>query len=350
MRDPYAVLGVAKDASADDIKKAYKKLVRKHHPDLAKSEADGERIKEINAANDILGDADKRRLYDEFGEMSTRPGFDPDQARAYQNMAGGRGFRGFGGSGFGGSGFGGGGTPGGGFRWSTDGPDLGGGFGGGGGGGGFVDPEDLMGSLFGGARARRGPRPGQDIHADVQVDLLQVARAEPIELQLRRPVVSNGGGGQATMSLQEEKLKVRLPPGVEDGKTIILRGKGGESPSGGPPGDLKLTIRIQPVPGLRRDGEALELDLPITFAEALVGGRVTVPTFDGEVKVNLPPGAQQGQKLRLRGKGMKLAHGRGDLILVLRPTPPATGGPEVEALAAQLAALYDQDLRAGLPL
>ncbi|MCK6503342.1 DnaJ domain-containing protein [Myxococcota bacterium] len=351
MRDPYAVLGVAKDASIEDIKKAYKKLARKHHPDLAKSEADGERFKEINAAHDILGDAEKRRLFDEFGEVSTRPGFDADQARAYQHMAGGRGFRGFGGSGggFGGSGGGFGGTPGGGFRWSSDGPDLGGGFGGGG--GGFVDADDLLGSLFGGARARRGPRPGQDIQAEVHVSLLQVARAEPIELELRRPVVSGGGGGgQPTMTLHEEKLKVRLPPGVEDGKTIVLRGKGGESPSGGPPGDLRITIRIEPVPGLRRDGETLELDLPITFAEALVGGRVTVPTFDGEVKVTLPPGSQQGQKLRLRGKGMKLAHGRGDLILVLRPTPPASGGPDAEALAGQLAALYDQDVRAGLPL
>lgn len=334
MRDPYAVLGVAKDASAADIKKAYKKLARKHHPDLSKADADIERFKEINAAYEVVGDEEKRKLFDQFGEASTRPGFDAEQARAWQSM-GGRG------GGFGG-------TPGGGFRWSTNGPDLSGGFGGQGGGG-FVDPEDLLGSLFGGSRVRRGPRPGQDIVAEVQVSLLQVARAEPLELDLRRPVVSSVGG-QATMTMQEEKLKVRLPPGVEDGRTIVLRGKGGESPNGGPPGDLKITVRVQPVPGLRRDGEALELDLPITFAEALVGARVAVPTFDGEVKVTVPPGVQQGQKLRLRGKGMVLPHGRGDLILVMRPSTPSSPGPEAQELAERLAALYDQDVRAGLPI
>ena len=340
MRDPYAVLGVAKDASAADIRKAYKKLARQHHPDVAASDADAERFKDINAAYDVLGDEDKRKLYDEFGEVSTRPGFDAEKARAWQRQ------------GFSRGGFGGGfqqGTPGGGFRWSSEDGDFSGGFGGGGGGFGTMDPDDLLSNLFGGGRVRRGPRPGQEVAAEVRLTLLDVARSEPIELEVRRPVVANTGG-QATMVMQAEKLKVRLPPAVEDGRTIRLRGKGGESPTGGPAGDLLLTIRVVPTPGLRREGDALELDVPITFAEALAGGRISVPTFDGEVKVTLPEAVQQGQKLRLRGKGMKLAEGRGDLILVLRPTAPLAPGPGAAALAEQLAALYDKDVRADLAL
>lgn len=344
MRDPYAVLGVSKDASASDIRSAYKKLARKHHPDVAKTEADGDRFKDINAAYDVLGDEDKRRLYDEFGEVSTKPGFDAEKARAWQRAGGG-----MPGGGFPGGGFPGGGFPGGGFRWSAgQGPDLSGGFGGQEGFAG-ADVEDMLGSLFGGRRRRPGPRAGQDIEAQVQVDLRDVARGEPIELSLRRPVRA-GEGAAATLVLQDEKIKVRLPPGVVDGQTIRLRGKGGEARDGGRPGDLRLTIHVTELPGLRRVGEALELDVPITFAEALAGGRISVPTFDGEVKVTLPEAVQQGQKLRLRGKGMKLAEGRGDLILVLRPTAPLAPGPGAAALAEQLAALYDKDVRADLAL
>jgi len=339
MRDPYAVLGVSKGASAVDIRKAYKKLARKHHPDVAKTEEDAEAFKEINAAYDILGDDEKRKLFDEFGEVSVRPGFDAEQARAWSRQ------------GMGGRGGGMGGGPGG-FRWSSEGPDLSGGFGGGGFGGGFGgDPDDILGSLFGGGRVRRGPRPGQDIKADVAVSLLDVARDLPIEIELRRPVAGPPGpGGQATMSLQSEKIKLRLPPGVEDGRTIRLRGKGGDSPSGGPAGDLLITVKVNEVPGLRREGDALELEVPISFAEALGGGRITVPTLDGEVKVTVPAGVQSGQKLRLRGKGMSLAQGRGDLILVLRPTSPPEGGPPDPELVAKLEALYTADLRANLPL
>lgn len=329
MRDPYQVLGVARTASAEEIRKAYKKLARKHHPDVAKSEADAARFTEINAAYDILGDEEKRKLFDEFGEVSTRPGFDAARARAWQQ-----------------GGMGGGpqwefhqGSPGGGFRWSSDGPDFSGGFGG--------SPEDLLGSLFGGRRRPRGPARGQDLQAEVHVSLREVARNEPVELTIRRPVRAEGEGAP-TLVLQEQTLKVRLPPAVEEGRTIRLRGKGGESPHGGPPGDLLLTVRIDPSPGLRRDGDNLELDLPITFGEALRGGRITVPTFDGEVRLTIPAGASPDQRLRLRGKGMKLAQGRGDLLIALRPVPPPTGGAEVEDLAGRLDALYPADVRAGL--
>lgn len=330
MSDPYTVLGVARDASADDIRKAYKKLARKHHPDVAKTEADASRFTEINAAYDVVGDEDKRKLFDDFGEASTRPGFDADRARAWKQQ-------GFGGGGFDGQR----GTPGGGFRWSSDGPDFSGGYGG--------SPDDILGGLFGGrGRGRgRGPIKGQDITAEVHVSLRDVARNEPIELSLRRPARSDESG-TPTLVLQEQSLKVRLPPAVEDGRTIRLRGKGGDSLHGGPAGDLLLTVRIDPSPGLRREGDVLELDLPITFAEALSGGRVTVPTFEGEVKLTIPPCPSPEQRLRLRGKGMKLAEGRGDLLVVLRPVAPRAAGPEAEALTAQLAALYEEDVRASV--
>ncbi len=335
MRDPYAVLGVSRDASAADIRKKYKKLARKHHPDVAKTDADAERFKEINAAYDVLGDEDRRKLYDEFGEISLKPGFDADKARAWQRAGGG----GFGGGGFPGGGFGG---------FGGGGPDLSGGFGGfeGFGGG---DPQDILGSIFG-RRARRGPRKGQDIEAEVRVSLLDVAHGDPVTLTLRRPVRA-GGGGQATLVMTEETLKVRLPPGVDDGQTIRLRGKGGDSPGGGPPGDLRLTVRVSEPAGLHRVGDSVELDVPISFAEALAGARITVPTFDGDVKLSVPAGAQAGQKLRLRGKGIPLKKGRGDLIVVLHPTPPeGVDDDRAAALAEELAALYEGDLRAKLPL
>lgn len=331
MRDLYTVLGVARDADTAEIRKAYKKLARKYHPDISDSDEDAERFKEINAAHAVLGDKEKRKLYDEFGEISLRPGFDADQARAWKQAGGG------------------GGMPGGGFHWggSGGGPDFSGGFGGFAAGG--MDPDDILSAIFGG-RPRRGPRKGQDIQAEVQVSLLDVARGEAIELQLRRPVVARGGP-QTTLVMQEEKLKVRLPPGVEDGATIRLRGKGGESPQGGPPGDLRLTIHVREEPGLHRVGDSLELEVPITFAEALVGGRITVPTFDGDVKVTVPGPVQSGQKLRLKGKGMKLESGRGDLLLVLRPTPPAeVGEEEAGELAERLGALYTRDVREELEL
>jgi len=340
MRDPYSVLGVSRTTSTADIRKAYKKLARKLHPDVAKSKADTERFKDVNAAYDVLGDDDRRELFDEFGEVSTKPGFDASRARAWSRQ----------GDGLGG-GFPGGGTPGGGFRWSTGDPDLGGGFGGGGGGG---QAQDIFGSIFGGGRrARRGPRPGQDISTDVTVSLLAVAKGEAIELTVRRPVVAETGG-PGRLSMQSEQLKVRLPPAVEDGQAIRLRGKGGESASGGPAGDLLITVRVGPSPGLSRDGQTLLLDVPITFSEALAGARIAVPTLDGDVKVTVPAGVSQGQRMRLRGKGMKLKDGRGDLMLVMRPTPPTDLSEEqteaAGALAEQLAALYGDDVRKGVIL
>jgi molecular chaperone DnaJ len=151
---------------------------------------------------------------------------------------------------------------------------------------------------------------------------------------------SNCAGTGRVMA--EERLKVKIPAGVEENQVIRLRGKGGEGRNGGPAGDLLLSIAIEPHAFLRRDGSDLEMDVPITFAEAIQGGPIEVPTPTGSVRVTIPKGARNGQKLRLKGKGAKA---EGDLYLVLRPTPPKDGG---EAIAEELKRLYTEDVRADL--
>jgi molecular chaperone DnaJ len=365
MRNLYEVLGVGKTADQAEIKKAYKKLARQYHPDLNKDPKAAERFKEVSAAYEVLEDESKRAAYDEFGEASLSSGFNADQARAWKSRSG---------------------------------QPFPGGFGGGGMGGGF-DVDDLFGSLFGAQqRAQRRPSRsrGADIEATLQIDFLDAVRGTETLVQVRRPAkcdVCHGEGGtgrkqcptcngsgrvqfeQLGMSgvvpcddcggtgsvyeaecsncagtgrvMAEERLKVKIPAGVEANQVIRLRGKGGEGRNGGPPGDLLLTIAVRPHPFLRRDGLDLEMDVPITFAEALEGGPIEVPTAaGGTVRVNVPKGARNGQKLRLKGKGVR---DEGDLYLVLRPTTPkSNGAPEAQAIAEQLKSLYDEDVRADL--
>jgi molecular chaperone DnaJ len=362
MRNLYEVLGVSKTADQAEIKKAYKKLARKYHPDLNKNDPKAaDQFKEVSAAYEVLEDESKRAAYDEFGEASLSSGFNPDQARAWKSRGG---------------------------------QPFPGGFGGGAG----FDVDDLFGSLFGGQQRARGPRRpmrarGTDIEATLGVDFLDAIRGAERLVQIRRPAqcdVCHGEGGtgkktcptcdgsgrvsleQLGMSavvpcddcggtgsvyeaecsncagtgraMAEERLKVKIPPGVDDGQVIRLRGKGGEGRNGGPAGDLLLTIAIEPHRFLRRDGADLEMDVPITFAEAIEGGPIEVPTAaGGTVRVSIPKGAKNGQKLRLKGKGVK---DEGDLYLVLRPTPPKDGGGD--AIVEQLKSLYTEDVRADL--
>jgi molecular chaperone DnaJ len=364
MRNLYEVLGVGKTADQAEIKKAYKKLARQFHPDLNKDPKAAERFKEVSAAYEVLEDESKRAAYDEFGEASLSSDFNADQARAWKSRSG----QPFPGS------FGGG---------------MGGGF----------DVDDLFGSLFG--AQQRGPRRpartrGADIEATLHIDFLDAVRGTETLVQVRRPATCDvchgeGGTGRKTCPtcngsgrvqfeqlgmqgvvpcddcggtgsvyeaecsncagtgrvMAEERLKVKIPAGVEENQVIRLRGKGGEGRNGGPAGDLLLTIAVREHAFLRRDGLDLEMDVPITFAEALEGGPIEVPTAAGStVRVNIPKGARNGQKLRLKGKGVK---DEGDLYLVLRPTPPKTNGaPETQALAEQLKSLYDEDVRADL--
>ena len=329
----YATLGVPRSASQDAVKKAYKDLARKFHPDRNPSPQAAERFKDITAAYDTLGDPEKRKLYDEFGDVALKPGFNAEEARRYT--------QGFGGGGFGG-GFGGGnlndilngmfgGQPGGGFRGGPT------GFGGGGPRGGFG----------GGGReaGRRGGR-GRDLEGDVKVSLAQVLKGEPVEVTVRRPVYNADG----SVRMSTDSLKVRVPETVKDGGVMRLRGKGAPGRGGAPAGDLLLKVTLTAHPFLRKEGEDLVMDVPVTVREALVGGRIEVPTPGGTVRVKVPAGCSSGTKLRLRGKGAQGSRGRGDLILVMRPQVPSSDDAEAVALAEQLDAFYDGDVRAALEL
>jgi len=349
MKDPYSVLGVAKTASADEIKKAYRKLAKKLHPDMNPGDKKAEeRFKEVSSAFEILGDPKKRSLYDEFGEISTRPGFDEQKAREFQRQAqsagfGGAGFRGF-------EGF-----PGGGAGAGFDPSDLGSMF------------EDLFGGRQRPTRARRAPQaiPGEDAEAELEVDLRDAVLGAERELALKRPAlcpVCRGTGvrpgsqdicprcgGEGSIE-ETARLKVRIPPGVETGSRVRLPGQGGPGQRGGEAGDLYLHITVRPHPSVRVQGRDLLLDLPVTPAEALGGAEVTAPTFEGPVKLKIPPGSQSGRKLRLRGKGLPALKGgstgapRGDLYVVLLVTLPPDS-PKAREAAATMQKLYTEDVR-----
>jgi len=339
MRDPYSVLGVSRTADQDDIRKAFKKLARQYHPDLNKSPAAGEKFKDITAAYDIVGDEKKRKMFDEFGEASTKPGFNADQARRFRGATGG--FGGFGPGGFGN--FSGQRRPGGrrGQNVRVDFNDFG--FGGGGGdfGGAGMEMDDLL-NMFaggggGGARARR-PRKGADVESILEVDLKDALAGTTATIQVTNPQ----GGVDA--------LRVRIPAGIHDGGTIRLRGKGRPAP-GATPGDLHIKIKLKAHPLLERDGDNLTLEVPVTLREALSGARIEVPTLDGAVRVRVPANLGSGKRLRLRGKGApKKGGGRGDLYLVIRAAVPDSATEEVLQLAEQLDAAYTTDVRAKLTL
>ena len=327
MKDPYSVLGVAKNASSEEIKKAYRKLAKKLHPDMNPGDKKAEeRFKEVSSAFEIVGDPKKRALWDEFGEVSTRSGFDEAKARAYREQAS-QGFSGFGG-----------GPSGGGFS---------GGFGGG------FDPDDLS-SMFGdlfnrrqGGRTRRTrmePLPGEDVEAEMEVELRDAVLGAEREITLQRPGVD-----------QPSRLKVRIPPGVETGSRVRLPGQGGPGERSAEPGDLYLRITVRPHPAVRVEHRDLYFDLPVTVAEALLGAEVQVPTFEGNVKLKVPSGSQSGKKLRLRGRGLPALRGgstgapRGDLYVVLQVMLPEES-PAAREAAGALQKLYTTDVRKDLLL
>ncbi|HEX7667249.1 MAG TPA: DnaJ C-terminal domain-containing protein, partial [Polyangiaceae bacterium] len=269
--DLYGVLGVARTADADTIKKAYRKLAQKLHPD--KNPGDKvveEKFKAVNHAYEVLSHDDKRKLYDEFGDEGLREGFDPNRARAYHQWANQPGASRARGGGFPGGfqgGFGGGET--------VNLEDL---FGGGGQGNLGDIFGDMMGNRGRGRRAR-GPMKGQDAQAETTIDFVSAVRGTSLEL--RRP-------GSA------EPTTVRVPPGADEGSRLRIPGQGEPSPNGGPPGDLFLTVHVQPHAFFKREGDDLHLDLPITLAEAYRGAKVKVPTPSGDVSLKVPEGAQSG--------------------------------------------------------
>ncbi|MCX2560539.1 J domain-containing protein [Acetobacter farinalis] len=275
MRDPYEVLGVSKTASQDEIRKAYRALAKKYHPDMNPGDKVAEeQFKAIGQANDLLSDAEKRARFDR-GEIDAagqerHPGFDGGGYRDYGHGAGG-------------------------FRY-------------GGGQGGSFTEEDL-GDLFSGmftGRGRRsaGPRKGADRSYSLKISFLDSV---------------NGGTSRITLP-EGATLDVHIPPGIEDGQTLRLRGKGAPGVQGGADGDALITVSILPDPTYTREGDDLYETLPVDLKTVVLGGPITVPTPTGAVKMTVPPHSDSGTKLRLRGKGVQ-AHGRreaGNLYVTLQ--------------------------------
>ncbi|SDK47545.1 DnaJ C-terminal domain-containing protein [Nonomuraea jiangxiensis] len=297
-RDFYEVLGVGRNAGADEIQRAYRKLVRAYHPDVNKDPGAEDRFKEISEAYSVLSDPETRRRYDAFGPdfRQVPPDVDPAEwarARATTGTGGG--------------------------GWGSPWPS---GFGSG------IDVEDLFGGMFG--RRQWGPVPGADQEAELTLTVEEAYH----------------GGHRALTLPGGRRLEVRIPAGVTNGQRIRLAGQGGHGSAGAPSGDLQLVVRIAEHPRYRVDGRDLYAALPLTPWEAALGATVAVDTPAGEAKVRVPPGTSTGRRLRLRGRGMPNPRGAaGDFFAEVRVMVPAGLTEEQRRLFEQLAAVSTFDPR-----
>lgn len=379
-KDFYEILGVKKEDSQEEIKKAYRKLARKWHPDINPGNKEAEqRFKDISMAYDCLGKEDKRKLYDEFGEEGLHAGFDEEKAREYKQWGAYQRQGASGGS------------------WS--GQDF----------GRYQSYEDIFGDLFGsGGDFRRGfrtsaPSKGRDMEHEMTIDLLSALRGFKTEFSMRKMTVcpqcqgsgmdpgskmstcsACGGSGRQNVAegpiqftkacpvckghgqtgkacsrcggqgqvFDTERIQVNIPQGVKEGSKVRVAGKGEPGSNGGQPGDLYLIIHVKPHPVLKREGDNITMEVPVTVREAMAGGTITVPTIDGQVNVKVPPKSQSGQTLRLKGKGavnLKTKK-RGDLMVKLIVKVPRTDDSQVLEAAEKMEGYYKEDLRKGIRL
>lgn len=386
-KDYYAILGIKKSATADEIRKAFRKLARKYHPDVNPGDKKAEeRFKEISEANEILGDEKKRKIYDQFGFYSDQ--IDPAAAEAAARH----------GAGFGGRGQAGQGMPFdfGGFDFSEDytgaGQPSGAGF------GGF---RDIFSGMFNqGRRKQQGPQPGTDLEYQIEVDFWTAIRGGTARLMIQRQEVcptchgqaSTGGShtcpecngtGQVTQMggrmkfniqcpncggtgkvrsdcrtchgegtvLRSSPLEFRIKPGTRDGQRIRLAGKGNAGIHGGQPGDLYLIIKTGSHPVFTRQVDDIHITVPISIAEAALGSKIEVPTIDGRAQLKVPPGTQSGQKLRMRERGVPSATRdgvRGDQIVQVEIVVPHLRDERSKEILREFARLNPEDPRAGI--
>ena len=315
-KDYYKIMGVARDASQDDIKRAYRKLARKYHPDVSKEPNAEEKFKELQEANEVLKDPEKRAAYDQLGShwrsgQEFRP--PPDWGRGFE---------------FSGS-FGGGGA-------ADD--------------GGF---SDFFSSLFGsrspfgqargGGRARGFAAAGDDHVAKIAIDLEDAYRGGAQTIELKSPQLTEDG----RVAVKPRTLKVTIPRGVVEGQRIRLAGQGSAGVGGGPPGDLYLEIGFRPHPLYQVDGRDVTLTLPVAPWEAALGATVQTPTLGGPVDLRIPPNAKAGQKLRLKGRGLP-GSTPGDQYVSLKIALPPSDSPKAKEIYEQMHRELDFDPRAEL--
>ncbi len=314
MTDPYKTLGVAKTASEAEIKKAFRALAKKHHPDAHPGDEKAkQRFQELSAAYDVVGDKEKRAKFDagEIDAAGNPRGFDP---RAYGQQGG---FRGnpFGGAPQGDRDFH--------FSWGAGGEEQQG-----------FSAEDIFSEILGGGLGGRGVR-------GARAQSARVARGEDFQLAVTVSFAEAVQGGTRRVVLQNgEQIDVRIPPGLKEGQQIRVKGRGGAGKNGGPNGDILIQAHIAAHPFISRDGNDLKMDLPVTLKEAVLGAKVPVPALSGTVNLSIPPGSNTGAVLRLKGKGVP-GTTAGDLYVRLVVSLPDKPDAELTRFAEGWTADYD---------
>ena len=378
-KDYYKALGVSKKASADEVRKAYRRLARKYHPDVNPGDQAAEqRFKEVREAYDVLSDQKKRQMYDQFGFYSDNAGF-PGAAGAPRGFD----FNGFDFSDFHAGGPGGARPGGGRSGW-----------------GGFGDLFSQMFRQGGESPARTEPRSGEDLEYAVDIEFWEAIRGTNVRLTVFRHEACAtcrgagnvgsgamvcpecGGGGQVNQAVgamrfnitcprcagrgqtesscaacrgdgrvgRKETVEVRIPPGAQDGSRLRVAGKGNAGPAGGPAGDLYIVTRVGPHPVFERNGDEIQAEVPITIAEAILGGKIDVPTIDGKARLKVPPATSSGKTFRLREKGVlnRRTGRRGDQLVKVKVVVPTVSDERSKGLAREFAKLAAEDPREGL--